>query len=942
MLQSIQANIGMVQRQWNMVNTQQDGPNKTSALQYLTTQMQRLMTMHESVLNASRNSVNPDPIVPGGSVSTHAMKQTTNPLVPHHTSAESSSWDSATAATHPYPLPGNQIVQQEQKRSNDSVALTQPSETSLFTLSHPQPKPMVSSVVQSPATSATSATPQPSNAVPRDFMSAVYLFYSQRGMILAPDFASPFIGPATTPGETRSIDLQRLFTKVLSMGGSDHIFSVQNGWALVAQQLELAVGPPTNPTPQHAIPTPGEVPARLAAYYVRRLLPFEKSWLATQRSHSEASKIAVPTPPTSTPAPIETPTAPIQTSTPAPAPLSTTATVSNPFVNMEPAQVHMVIGQHLNQLQNLVAAGQLSPQLAMARYAATQQALQAYNNERAASSHRPAVPLPAAPTPAAAPTVPKSSTTMAPPVPTPPPAQVPVAEAPSPAERPTRTESPKLNEPRKPSEPPNEVSTRYEIEYIPTNVRLSTFGGRDLNRLDEELAPRLAQCAGTRGVHELGVVDVHALIMSLKSGLAVEVSYALNALLVVSAGVDAPSEFQFLLAQCDDLLDVLLDVLASHASYDMDTSLDRLLQESLLTYCDAIDLALAEEAEVHVRRRQSTTQSEEREADRRVVVTQVVLTILRNLSVMPGNTWFLATHERFIPMMAAILRTIQRDQRWDTAHGTAFAAFSLRELLHIKKDVLTMVLGVAGEALELCRFSVDTIAALVDLLRFFVLDAVEFEQRHGTSSDALERPSISSALVFHAPHHIFLALQALSLLTLPDTNREVLGRCIPLSVQVQLVSHLVTLLPISVSDFRRFASFTRLEYTETAAFCLYNTVYLAPLAVKTAIRDTLGVPGILFRAVKHLIMSTRDYAQNPYDVLCCRLIETAHLLNDDKDALDEPPLLGMYWPPSDEKDHTNSAKHTALLTGHDETVIDMLIRTSNVDAGMTSELLALV
>ena len=104
---------------------------------------------------------------------------------------------------------------------------------------------------------------------------------------------------------------------------------------------------------------------------------------------------------------------------------------------------------------------------------------------------------------------------MAPPVPVPPPAQVPAPEAPATVERPPETDSPKPIESPKPSQPPREVLTRYEIEYIPTNIRLSTFGGRDLNRLDEELAPRLAQCAGTRGVHELGVVDVHALILSL-------------------------------------------------------------------------------------------------------------------------------------------------------------------------------------------------------------------------------------------------------------------------------------------------------------------------------------------------------------------------------------------------------------------------------------------
>ena len=281
MLQSIQANMNMVQRQWTMVNAQQDTPNKTSALQYLTTQMQRLMSMHESVLNASRNSVTPDSNASGSSMNAPPLNQTANPLAPTHPPGEPRSWDPATTAPHSYPLSVNQIAQPEQKHTADSVALAQPSDPSFVAPSNVQTKPMVSPVVSTPAVPSTQSPPQPSNAVPRDFLSAVYLFYSQRGMILAPDFASPFVGPATTPNETRSIDLQRLFTKVLSMGGSDHIFSVQNGWALVAQQLDLAVGPPTSSTPPSAIPTPGEVPARLAAYYVRRLLPFEKSWIAT-------------------------------------------------------------------------------------------------------------------------------------------------------------------------------------------------------------------------------------------------------------------------------------------------------------------------------------------------------------------------------------------------------------------------------------------------------------------------------------------------------------------------------------------------------------------------------------------------------------------------------------------------------------------------------------
>lgn len=49
--------------------------------------------------------------------------------------------------------------------------------------------------------------------------------------------------------------------------------------------------------------------------------------------------------------------------------------------------------------------------------------------------------------------------------------------------------------------------------------------------------------------------------MSLKCRLDSEVSYALNALSILSAGVGAPPDFEFFLQVCDDLFDELLDLL---------------------------------------------------------------------------------------------------------------------------------------------------------------------------------------------------------------------------------------------------------------------------------------------------------------------------------------------------------------------------------------------
>ena len=68
MLQTIQINLAALQRQWTMANTQPDGPNKTTAQQYLAGQMRRLMAMHEQIATQARDAQPPgasaSPVVP--------------------------------------------------------------------------------------------------------------------------------------------------------------------------------------------------------------------------------------------------------------------------------------------------------------------------------------------------------------------------------------------------------------------------------------------------------------------------------------------------------------------------------------------------------------------------------------------------------------------------------------------------------------------------------------------------------------------------------------------------------------------------------------------------------------------------------------------------------------------------------------------------------------
>lgn len=1166
-LQNIQANIGALQRQWAMVNAQPDGPNKTAAQQYLTAQMRRLMAMNETAMANARSAAgdanHPMTQIPTGSTSFVSNQASANMVPPQvqmqmqmqmqgqpspSVMPQGSVQRLATQMMAPnvpiQPFTGLQQQGQQQQQAHQPQQMQSQSYPTTAPLGMPStPHNVLQSLPDVKPTMANVASPQMASspeiqnhmgtqAQPQhDFPSAVRLFMSQRGINLPMDWASPFVGPAAggAPGETRSIDVQRLFIKVMTLGGSDQVFAIPNGWALVAQQLELAVGAPGEPSMPGAPMSPSEVPGRLAAYYTQRLSLFEKSWMATQQRSVQPAGGPSFSPNTPTMGgmagmsnTLGTPSlagAEKRAGTPSsheaaagerapsvgPSPGAATAntpTPSNPFANMDPAQVQFAVGKHFSQLQTLVSSGQMPPQVAMARYTAIQQALQAYHADRAnkeagmgtpptwgnaaappvvpgAAAVGPNGPLPSIMQPASvtqtvtAPSphsITQSTTGMAPGATIPPgngapgqspmmdamtmsphvslPGHAPQSQGPSvnvppgttpvstnnasPAMQPSSvaggpsvSPSPPVAAPAPPvgtptppvvpalalptgsvtapspgpalatgtapapvqavpgavasaaspspvpagttpvaqdrtsagsgsrlpsaAAPTSQEPTKFKIEYVPTNVRMRTHGGRDLDRIDRELVPRMAARTRPRGVHELGKVDVYGLIMSLQSGLSHEISYALNTLLILSSGMDAPAQFRFLMAPCENLLDVLLDMLVSDmGGSDESTNVtDTLLDKQLTTYCEALELALQDEASLRLWRRQTGSPVAERAANRRVAVVQVIFTILRNVSLMPENNTFLATHARFVPSLAWVARTIQADQRWGgTSEQLQF--FSLNELLHLRKDLMTILLGVAGESLDLSAQTPVTVASLVDLIRFFVLDAADFEQREGAPPALLERLSAhtpqAQMLLYQVPHHAQLALQAFSCFALPDANRETLAREIPSDVLLQMSERLLSLLPVQLSDFRRLESSTRLGYVEAVAMCLYNVVYLAPPSVKTTIRETPGAVGILFRAVKQLLQNAQDYARNPYGLLCRRLTEIMRLLSDGREQFGERPLLGMYWPPEEtsELSERSGTGSSALLAGQDDAVIEMLARTTNVDPNMANELLSLV
>ncbi|KAG1080441.1 hypothetical protein G6F42_023354 [Rhizopus arrhizus] len=141
--------------------------------------------------------------------------------------------------------------------------------------------------------------------------------------------------------------------------------------------------------------------------------------------------------------------------------------------------------------------------------------------------------------------------------------------SPKPSNAPSETASPAANTAsamttstttdQKDSPPPQQP--KQQITYIPKTRNVETYGGVDLKYFDKfEIKPPVPH------LNELGVVDIQALIMSLKSGMKMELTNALNVLtvLTVQPQIHAQQQQQpphLPLHQCDDLLDVLLDYL---------------------------------------------------------------------------------------------------------------------------------------------------------------------------------------------------------------------------------------------------------------------------------------------------------------------------------------------------------------------------------------------
>lgn len=194
--------------------------------------------------------------------------------------------------------------------------------------------------------------------------------------------------------------------------------------------------------------------------------------------------------------------------------------------------------------------------------------------------------------------------------------------------------------------------------------------------------------------HELGVVDIHSLMMSIKSGIHAEIRVALDTLATLSCQDDA----HLFLESCDDLLESLIDCAEDQVELLADQSVEVSDEVVLPSYeeitrgCQSEWKSLADVPEFG---------SIEYELDRAVDRLICIMTILRNCSFteqnfgilsIPHAVTFISTVIRYMGTRSLFLRTHQNTL--DFMKDTLVFLSNVAHMIHLpgKEEALCLLL----------------------------------------------------------------------------------------------------------------------------------------------------------------------------------------------------------------------------------------------------------
>jgi SWI/SNF chromatin-remodeling complex subunit SWI1 len=472
----------------------------------------------------------------------------------------------------------------------------------------PNVSPMAKAPVPGPNGQFAGMRPQPPPQSgppnPEQFMKSLSMFMQSKNLPLD---MNPVVGD-------RTITLMTLYMAVLKFGGYKKV-TQQNGWGQVAQTLHF------NPM---QIQT---APQQLRSHYERYLLLFEEAWQRNQMAQRQklmqqqglAGNITGPGPQMS------------------------------PGAHMTPQAAMQQSQQYLQQQQQLMAQhqmqqqhGQTTPQKQMTPMGLPQQpAMNGFSTPQPPHT-QPQHPM--GPQGYARNSLSRGLDSASPQngaFPTPSPVS---AAKPGSISLP----SPQVDAAARPGVPPVPQEFNLPAELDPKVRVLDTFGGVELDSL-QRLGNALIQFRpDVPAVTDLGSIDIHALTMSLQSGIHAEVRLALDTL--VSLSVE--SRLQMDLRACEDLVETLVDcaevqveLLAENAAEVSDVML-------VNSYEDVVRSCRYEEYTLQdVPAFGSVDYGLDRAADKLICIS----TIMRNLSFYESNHHHLAD-ELVVKFLCVVIR----------------------------------------------------------------------------------------------------------------------------------------------------------------------------------------------------------------------------------------------------------------------------------------------
>jgi SWI/SNF chromatin-remodeling complex subunit SWI1 len=401
----------------------------------------------------------------------------------------------------------------------------------------------------------------------------------------------------------------------------------------------------------------------------------------------------------------------------------------------------------------------------------------------------------------------------------------------------------------------------------------------------------------------------------------------------------------FPIAQCEDLMEELLDLLEEKAfdgvidTFDSSAAGDA----DTITHREIINCIQEDEMQpfASLEHRQGAKDHKLGPKPRPGHGILVIMNVLRNLTMFTDNHHYMATHDRLLDLFLWVSSVVRSDD--GRSPRPVSTALSLSDIVIARRDTLYTILNLA-HMIHLSPTPVASNSNLRIASRVFALVASYLVDPTDAVSPVayVKQVGVPHNGPIKPPSLPDIALQVFTLLGHPDSNRQIFSQAVSQLRIWNLFQALIHRLPVADLDFQLMAQDLWLGYLEKVIMGIYALAFLSPPTLKMKIRGdrTLGFGRVMLRMVQKFLLAGGPQGRAIFMVSAKRAVEAMKVVDDGKDSFDTsqsttPTLaFGMGW---GEVGDNGPEKGTGLLGGHLDVTWDLLMQRE-VDEMMFSEL----